>query len=309
MKKADVFGNNLKEQLKASALDKLYSFIMDNGMVRGSLVNATKMINEMRTNHQLGVLETLVLGHSYIAGTLMASGLKGSDRICLQIDCSGPIKGLVVEANAFGEVRGYLKNVPIPIKEPLKNFNLSPFFGAGFLSVTKYLKDAKQPFKGQVELQYGSIAKDVTYYYSISEQTPTAVTLSIKFNSNGDVIGAGGLLVQVMPGADDKTIDGLEEMVQHLPSLGEYVSEHKGIESLIHESFGDSNPKILGNHRVEFMCHCNKDRMKNYLLVLPPKDIEDLSENGPFPMELICHHCNSKYHFSRKELKEIRQNR
>jgi len=309
MKKADIFEKNRKEQLKASARDRSYAFIMNDGMVRGCMVNTTTMVKEMRANHQLGILETLVLGHSYIAATLIASGLKGNDRISFQIDCSGPIKGLVVEANSFGEVRGYLKRVPIPIQKPLEDFNLSPFFGAGFLSVTKYLEDAKQPFTGQVELQYGSIAKDLTYYYLKSEQIPSAIVLSILFDSNGEVSGAGGLLIQVMPGADDKTIDGIEGLVKDLPSLGGCFAENKNIEEIIHNFFSHCNPKILANHRVEFMCHCNEDRMKNYLFLLPAGDIADLSEKGPFPMELICHHCNTKYYFSQQELKEIRQNR
>ena len=309
MKKTDIYGDNLKEQLQAGALDKAYSFVMNNGMVRGCMVNTTKMIHEMRANHELGILETLVLGHAYIGGVLLASNLKGDDRADLRIDCSGPIKGLVVEANAFGEVRGYLKQVPIPIDKPLENFNLSRFFGAGFLSVTKYLVDAKQPFTGQVELQYGSIAKDLTYYYLKSEQIPSAVTLSIKFDPEGTVIGAGGLLVQVMPGADDETIDGLEQLVNSLPSLGECFAEKKSAEDLIHEAFGPCTPKILSNHRVEFMCHCNADRMKHYLSLLPDEDIADLAQNGPFPMELVCHHCNTKYDFSQEELQAIRQAR
>ena len=72
------------------------------------------MVNEMRANHELGILETLVLGHAYIAAGLMSASLKGNDRLSLQVDCSGPIKGLVAETNAFGEVRGYLKQVPHP---------------------------------------------------------------------------------------------------------------------------------------------------------------------------------------------------
>ena len=309
MKKTNIYGDTLKEQLKAGALDKSYSYVMNDGMVRGCMVNATKMVHEMRANHELGILETLVLGHAYIAGALLASSLKGNDRADLRIDCSGPIKGLVVEANAFGEVRGYLKQVPIPIDKPLEDFNLSRFFGAGFLSVTKYLEDAKQPFTGQVELQYGSIAKDLTYYYLKSEQIPSAVSLSIKFDQNGTVIGAGGLLVQVMPGADDQTIDGLEEQVGLLPSLGEYFARKKSAEDLIHEAFGHCSPKILSSQRVEFMCHCSIDRMRHYLTLLPAEDIAELAQNGPFPMELVCHHCNTKYHFSREELQAIRQAR
>ncbi|MFO7559277.1 MAG: Hsp33 family molecular chaperone HslO [Desulfobacterales bacterium] len=309
MKKKKIFGRTLKEQYIAGANDRLTRFIMCDDSVRGAVVNTTKMINEMRSNHELGILETMVLGHAYIAGALIASGLKGNDRICLQIECSGPIKGLTVEANAFGEVRGYLKNIPIPVDKPLEDFNLSPFFGAGFISLIKYLEGSKQPFKGQVELQYGSIAKDLTYYFSKSEQIPTAVNLSIKFDSEGNVSGAGGLLLQVMPVADDEAVGSLEEIVLELPSIGEYFAEKNKAETLILESFKTCSPKLLANHRVEFMCHCGKERMKDYLLLLPPDDFDDLCRTGPFPLELRCHHCNSSYMFSEIDLQKLKKNR
>jgi molecular chaperone Hsp33 len=311
MEKKEIFGKTTKDQHIAGANDRLYNFVMCNASVRGAIVNATKMINEMRSNHELGILETLVLGHAYIAGVLVASGLKGNDRICLQIECSGPIKGLTVEANAFGEVRGYLRKIPIPVDKPLEDFNLSSFFGAGFISLIKYLEDSKQPFKGQVELQYGSIAKDLTYYFSKSEQIPTAVNLSIKFDSEGNVAGAGGLLLQVMPVADDEAVRNLEEIVLDLPSIGEYFAEKKGVkaENFILRSFKTCSPKFLANYRVEFMCHCGKERMKSYLLLLPPDDFDDICNNGPVPLELRCHYCNSKYVFSEIDLRKLKKNR
>jgi molecular chaperone Hsp33 len=131
----------------------------------------------------------------------MAADLKGDDRVAMQINCSGPVKGLSVEANAFGEVRGYLKRVPIPVEAPVQDFDLSGFFGAGILSVTRYLQSAKQPFTGQVELRHGNIAQDLAYYFLTSEQVPTAFNLSIRFDREGEVIGAGGLCLQAMTGA------------------------------------------------------------------------------------------------------------
>ena len=205
MIKKKIFGDSLKDQLRASARDKLYSFLLADGDIRGGIVHGTKMINEMRVNHELGILETLVLGHGYLAGSLMGGTLKGNDRLSIQIECSGPIKGLTVETNAFGEVRGFLKNVPIPVDKPLEDFNLSPFFGAGFLTITKYLEDAKQPFSGKVMIEHGSIAKDLVNYYLQSEQIPSSLNLSIQFDKQGSVIGAGGVFLQVMPGAGEKT--------------------------------------------------------------------------------------------------------
>jgi len=305
MQKKKPYGNTLKEKLIASAKDRLHNFLLADGAIRGVILNGTRMVNEMRSNHELGILETLVLGRAYLGAALMASDLKSNDRISIQFDCSGPIKGLVVEANAFGEVRGYLKQVPIPLDRPMESFDLSPFFGAGFIAVTKYLEDAKQPFTGQVMLKYGNIAQDLANYYLTSEQVPTAFNLSIKFDKQGEVTGAGGLFLQAMPRAGDDLTASLEERVTHLPSLGEVFSTGNDPESLITEAFKEYSPQLLANHRVEFMCHCNRDKVQSLLTLLPIDDLKDISDNGPFPLEMCCHYCNTCYHFRREELREI----
>jgi molecular chaperone Hsp33 len=302
MIKKKPYGKDLKAQLKAAAKDKLYHFTLSDDTIRGAILHATRMVNEMRGNHGLGILETLVLGHAYVAAALMCANLKGDERIGLKIDCAGPIKGLHVEANAFGEVRGYLKNVPIPMEKPLEDFNLSPFFGTGILSVSKVSREAKQPFTGQVELTYGSIAKDLAYYYSTSEQTPSVFNLSVKFDPEGNVTGAGGLLLQVMPGADETTVNRLESLLSHVPSIGTSFAEGMEALELISHNFEKLNPQFLGEHRIEFMCHCSHDRVREMLAMLPEKDLRDMAANGPFPVEIKCQHCATPYRFNEKDL-------
>jgi molecular chaperone Hsp33 len=305
MIKKTIFGDSLKKRLLAHAKDRLHSFVLADGTVRGAMLRATRMIHEMRANHELGVLETLVLGHAYLGCGLMSANLKGDDRISLEIDCTGPIKGLSVETNAFGEVRGYLKNVPIPVEAPLTDLNLSPFFGAGFLSVTRYLQDAKQPFTGKVALAYGSIAKDLAYYHLASEQTPTAFSLSIQFDADGQVTGAGGLFLQALPGAKDGVVSKIETLVAGLPSLGGLFSRDEDAQLRITEAFGALCPRFLGSRRMEFMCHCRPDRVRTMLLMLPLEELRDLKANGPFPVEIRCHNCNTSYTFAKPVIERI----
>ena len=309
MIKRKPYGETLKDQLLASARDRLYNFLLADGAIRGVIMNGTRMVNEMRANHDLGILETLVLGRAYLGAGLMSADLKGIDRINIRIDCSGPIKGLVVESNAFGEVRGFLQNIPIPIDKPLESFNLSPFFGAGFLEVTKHLEDAKQPFGGKVALKYGNIALDLANYYLTSEQIPTAFNLGIKFDTEGNVTGAGGLFLQAMPEADDHLTAELEKEVNHLTPLGEAFTEDEKPEELVSDVFQKYSPKFLANRRIEFMCHCNKERLRSYLTMLPIEELKDIRNNGPFPLEIRCHHCNTTYHFEKSDIEEIYGNR
>jgi molecular chaperone Hsp33 len=305
MIKKKPYGRTLKDQLKAGAKDRLHNFLLAGGAIRGVIMHGTRMVNEMRANHELGILETLVLGRAYLGAGLMSADLKSIDRISLKIDCSGPIKGLVVEANAFGEVKGYLKQLPIDIDKPMENYDLAPFFGSGFLEVSKHLEDAKQPFTGKIALEYGNIALDLANYYLKSEQIPTAFNLSIKFDRQGIVTGAGGLFLQAMPDAADDLVVDLEQRVNQLPSLGEKFSENQDPESLVQAVFKKHSPQFLANRRIEFMCHCSKKRLQKYLSMLPPDDIRDIRQNGPFPLELRCHLCNTAYEFSKAEIQAI----
>ena len=266
------------------------------------MIHGTRLVQEMRRNHELGVLETLILGHAYLGALLVASSLKGGDRLKLQIDCSGPVGGLVVEANAFGEVRGYLRTTPIPVAKPLEDFDLSPFFGTGLLSITRYLQDAKHPFSGQVALQHGNIAQDLAHYYLTSEQIPTAFNLSIQFSPEGEVAGAGGLFLQVMPDADDATAAELEQIVYGLPSLGAVCAGGEDLDRFLQSHFAALNPVLLDKPRVEFFCRCRRDEVARLLGMLPGEELKDIRDNGPFPVELRCHHCNTTYHFERDEL-------
>ncbi len=311
MIKKDIFHKNTKEQLKAAFNDRLYSFLLADGSIRGAIVKTTRMIKEMRANHELDIVETLLLGHTYIAAALLTSNLKSKDRISINIKCSGPIKGIDVESNVFGEVRGYLKNSHLNIKNPENIKSLSQFFGAGFLTVTKYLEDAKTPYSGQIMIEYGSIAEDLANYFLSSEQTPTGFKLSIDFNSKGEVAGAGGIFLQAMPGADENILTQAEKILQNIKSTNSEFSDKifngdSDPKTIILKNFSKLNPVFLDNRRVEFFCRCSKKQMSNYVSKLPQEDIDEILASSSFPLEITCHHCNSVYGFSKDEIQKFK---
>ena len=310
MEKQPLPGQDVKGRLKAGARDRNRRFLLADGGARGALLHATQLVKEMQCNHELGILETLILGHAYMGALLVASSLKGrKDRVVLQIDCSGPVGGLVVEANALGEVRGHLRRTPIPLENPPEDFNLSPFFGAGLLRITRYLEDAKHPFTGQVALQHGNIAQDLAHYYLTSEQIPTAFNLSLQFAPDGEVAGAGGLFLQVMPTADEATALELEQVVYGLPSLGEVCGAGEDLDRFLQTRFAPLNPVLLDQPRVEFFCRCRREAVARLLGTLPREELEDIRANGPFPVELRCHNCNTRYRFGREEIEELYRQR
>lgn len=289
----------------------MLTFLLAEKSVRGVILDGTVLIQEMQTRHGLDILEALILGQALLATTLMASSLKGHDEIGLRIDCSGPIKGLVAEATATGEVRGYLKQVPIPLASPLQSLDdtntLNPLWGEGLLTINRYLEGGKQPFSGSVVLQSGNIGSEIANYYSISEQIPTTIHLSLFFDSSGKLNGAGGLFLQAMPGVNNELFASLALKTQSLPSLGQALANGQKIRTWITEQFFPLPLGLLEDRPVHFHCRCDDKRMRLLLLHLPLADLEEMCANGPFPVQINCHFCNAQYLFEQTALAELCQ--
>jgi molecular chaperone Hsp33 len=282
--------------------DQVARFVLSGGTVKGAVIRGSQLVAALRATHGLGVLETLVLGHATLGAALMCTTLKGRDRMALKIDCSGPIKGLAVEGDSGLNLRGYLKAVPIPVDAPLASHNLAPFFGAGFLSVTRILEGGRRPFEGRVAIEHGNLAQDLAHYYATSEQTPTAFVLSIAFDAKGKVNGAGGLFLQAMPDAADGNLAQVEAAVRQQASLGAAFSEPASCRRVILNAFAGFDPRLLDTQPVQYRCHCSRERSRRLLALLPSDDLRDLAVNGPFPITLDCRYCGQAYAFDRSDM-------
>ena len=171
--------------------------------------------------------------------------------------------------------------------------------------MTTYLEEAPTPYSGQVALEHGSIAEDLANYFLVSEQIPTGFKLSVFFDEKEQVKGAGGIFLQAMPGAEASKLIEAEKIIQGIDSLGELFASGRSPEEVIYDRFSSLEPKFLGSSRVEFFCRCSKDRMETYLKSLSEEEKTDMMQNGPFPLEVRCHHCNSAYLFDKEALQSL----
>ncbi len=298
----------LKARLRAAARDKLYQVMLDLGRVRGAVVHATGVVAEMRRRHRLGPVETLVLGQAMVAATLMSTDLGSGGRVKVSCDCAGPVGGLVVEANSFGEVRGYLRHVPVEVPGDGEVPRLRDLFGSGQLVVTRHRTDESGesvPSTGIVEMQHGTLAQDLAYYYATSQQTPTALNLSVAFDDTGNLTGAGGLLLQAMPGADVARIAEIEARLTGLHSLGGSFAAGADPVELIEREFAPFQPSIIGQRRTAFFCRCARDRFLAYIGALGEGEIEDMLAHEQFPVAVTCAYCSAEYLFERDELQQL----
>ena len=284
--------------------DYLTSFLLENKTLRAVLCNGSLMINEMRANHQLQIAETLILGHNYIAASLLSANLKNEDILRIKVSCSGPLGGLNVETDFNHNVRGYLYNNPIRVIEP-GSMSMSDFFGTGVLSFTRTNRLTNRPFTGQTTIQYGKTASDLAYYFTVSEQLATSFNLDVSFSDSGNVKGAGGLLIQALPGAEELVIEKAEKIVSQLPSIGKWFSMGKGAEEFIHTYFSQMQPEILSREKTAFFCNCSKEQIRVHITALSEDDKKDIIGKNEFPIRTLCHNCGTSYIYSREESMEL----
>ena len=279
--------------------------LLADGQIRLTGLGGTTMVNQMRANFNLGMLETYILGQAYIAAGLMASSVKGNDRIQLNVECGGPIGGIYVESWACGAVRGFIKNNPISVERPLESKDLSLLYGPGFISVTKLLEGSRTPFTGQTMMQYGDLARDLALYYNESEQTPTMFSLGVNFDKKGYVNGAGGLFLQALPGCSDEVLDKLQEKSSSLPSMAKAIAAGVSVLDYITANFADFGIQDLGTEPLGFSCPCSRDHFSTFLSQLPQDEKEGIIKDGKFPLELECLNCGTKYSFNEAEIKAL----
>ena len=305
MIKKEFSGEDKKSAMKDLTRDRLYHFFLAGGDVRGVLIHGTRMIREMKNNHELGVLETIVLGQAYLGTALMAAGLKEDGVVQLKVECGGPLQGLSVEGDSHGTVRGYLVQNPIPLDKVPDSLDTSGLFGPGFLSVTRYTVKNGKPFTSQVMLKTGRLGEELAGYYMESEQIPTVFILSVQLDRNGEVAGAAGLFLQAMPGSDEGVLEEIQKAAVSLPSLGSAIDSTTDISVFLEQSFREFHPRMLSDKRVEFFCNCERDRFRTFLMNLSVEEKAEIMAKGPFPIITTCFNCNTSYEFDKQELEEI----
>ncbi len=258
-----------------------------------------------RTAHGLSPIATAALGRLLSAGAMMGAMMKNEqDLLTLKIDCDGPIGGLLVTADAFGHVKGFVKNpnVVLPSVKPGK-LNVGGALDLGVLSV---IRDTglKEPYVGETILQTGEIAEDLTYYFAVSEQTPSSVALGVLMQKDGSVQTSGGFIFQVMPNASEETVNALEKRLSSFSSVTDELSSGKTIETLISDLLDGFSPEFNGRIPVSFVCNCSREKSERMLKSLPKNELQEMIDEGK-DTEVVCHFCNRHYVFSPEELKAL----
>ena len=274
--------------------------------IRAFAISSKELVEKARQAHDTSPIMTAALGRLLSAGAMMGTMMKGEkDLLTLQIQCSGPAKGLIVTANASGQVKGYAMNPVVELPPNAQGkLNVGGALDLGVLSVIKDM-GLKEPYVGQCQLQTGEIAEDLTYYFATSEQVPSAVGLGVLVDKDCSVMQAGGFIIQLMPFTSDEVIDQLEKRIAEIDSVTTMLERGLTPEGILEEILGEFGVEVNDKIPAEFHCDCSKERVARALSTISKKDLDDIINDGE-EIEIKCQFCNSAYKFNIDELKEIR---
>lgn len=275
--------------------------------IRAFAITSKDLVETARQHHNTSPIMTAALGRLLSAGAMMGTMMKGEkDLLTIQIQCSGPAKGLMVTADAAGHVKGYAVTTDVDLPPNAQGkLNVGGALDMGVLSVIKDM-GLKEPYVGQTVLQTGEIAEDLTYYFATSEQIPSAVGLGVLMNKDNTVEQAGGFIIQLMPFTSEEVIEKLEEKIKTIDSVTQMLENGLTPEGILEEILGEFGVTITEKMPAEFKCDCSKERVSKALASISKKDLQDIINDGE-EIEVKCQFCNTAYKFGIDELKEIQK--
>lgn len=288
--------------------DRIIRCITSDGAVMACAADTTDIVYTGAKIHLTSPAATAALGRLLTAASIMGAQLKQEDAsITLRIKGDESETGAVIAvSDSQGNVRGYVQNPDCPT-EYYQNGKLNVAKAVGRTGILNVMRDygTGEPYLGQVQLVSGEIAEDITNYYATSEQIPTVCALGVLLDKEDhQVLLSGGLLIQLLPGADDSTIDRIEKNVSELEPMTTMLAKGMSIKEICETALKGFEVEVLDEMPIRYACSCSREKVINAFITLSDDEIRSLADEKGYA-EAVCHFCKKRHRFSKLQLEQI----
>ncbi len=285
--------------------DHILRATADNEHIRAFAISSTELVEYARTRHNSSPVITAALGRLLSAAAMMGVMMKGDkDVLTIMMKGDGPAGSLTVTADSKGHVKGYADN-PVVIIPPnyAGKLDVGAAIGYGEMTVIKDM-GMKEPYVSTVPLGTSEVAEDLTYYFAVSEQTPSSVALGVLMNKNNTVQAAGGFIIQLMPGVSEDVIDELEKKLSSIRPVTEMMQDGMSPEDILRDILGGFGLEIKERLGTSFHCGCSKEHVARALISMGKGELQSMIDDKE-PVTVNCHFCNTDYTYTTDELQEL----
>jgi molecular chaperone Hsp33 len=289
--------------------DYLLRILAKEEGVRGLFCVTTRLVQEVVERHRKTTEQPwtptaeAMLGHGLTGVALMGALLKVRQRIAIKLEGDGPLRKLVAESDAYGRVRGWLANPSADLPGSAECHALPDAFGQGQLVVVRDLL-MRDLFEGVVSFVPGNLGDNLTDYLTRSEQIPSFVETAVLLDAEGEVVMAGGMLVQALPGEESAdAVTRLQQRSAEWPPVAELLRDGHTPHDLAAMLFSGFDYIELEERSLQFQCGCGWERAEKALLMLGQAELTDLLAQGHAHVD--CHFCGERYLFERDALETL----
>lgn len=290
--------------------DVLWRALLSGGCIRLYAVSAKELVQQAKELHGLSRVCTAALGRQLMMTAMMAAQLKKEGQsLTTIVSGNGPAGNLVCTGGYGAMVKGYAARPEVEL--PLNCLGKLDVKGAvGTVGKLKVMRDLsmKEPYTGISDLVSGEIAEDFAHYFTVSEQQPSLVYLGVRVRpGDGQVLSAGGLVAQTMPGfppeQTERAVALLEQRASAIGKLAERL-ELAPMADVLQALFYDMELDCLEQLEPKLHCDCSRERTERALVALGEKELSEMIEQDD-GAELTCQFCNKAYHFTSEQLSAL----
>jgi molecular chaperone Hsp33 len=281
--------------------DRLVRGLLPSRGLRAVHVRVTEIARIARMLHGLYPTAAHLFGEGLAAGLLVASLQKDRTRVNLQLECDGPLRGLFVDADTDGNVRGYVRAPEVHFPGDAIVGARAALGGSGYLSVMRDLGGG-QFYRGQVALETRELARDLERYFLDSEQVATALDLAVVPRGDEPLGDVAGLLVQRLPDGDGEALAAVRERLRagaFRAALARGASAHETIAEVAGTGFD-----LLADLEVAYRCGCSVERARVAVSALGRDGLLDVLEKEGEAV-VTCEFCRERYVVSQAELRDM----
>jgi len=291
-------------------MDKLIHGIAAGGDARFYAAVTTATVTEAVLRHGTAPTTSAALGRMLTGAALLGASFKDFDRLTVKVEGDGPVGGITAEATKEGTVRGYVKNpnAEVPAADNGK-FNVRGIIGEGtFYVIREFGFDIgfrPEPYIGSVPIVSGEIAEDFAYYLAKSEQIPSAVLLGVLLqNKEPYVTASGGVMIQMLPGANQHIVTMIEDTVSQVPHVTELIRNGAEPIDLAKMVLGELPFEVLEEREVSFKCTCSIERARTMITALGREEVRSMLKEDKGAV-MTCGFCNEIYQLDEGDLEEM----
>ncbi len=283
--------------------DRLARALAHGGTVRALAAVTTDLVEEARGRHGTAPTATAALGRALTGALLLAATIKRDERLSLEFNGDGPLRGVLADATPDGDTRGFVLRPATHVPPRRGKLDVGGALGRGVLCVMRVPIAGGALYRSVVPLASGEIGADLAGYLLASEQTRAAVGVGVFVDMAGRVVAAGGYLVQALPGATGDTLDAIATRVERTATPSQLVRDGLGPVDMLRTLVGDGL-SVLEERAVRFRCRCSRDRVAVAILAMGRAEIEAVL-GGERRAEVTCEFCGARYTLEEEELRAL----